>query len=89
MSLMEILFLHYVGGYSIQPHQLLIVGDLEYFGNTQINCHHNLRFPRFLGKHLLGRMYHIKLNQQLPKITLIIRIFKMQYCLITLVNKVR
>lgn len=40
---MEILFLHYVGGYSIQPHQLLIVGDLEYFGNTQINRHRNLK----------------------------------------------
>ena len=33
MPLMEILFLYYVGGYSLKPHQLLIVGDFEYFGN--------------------------------------------------------
>lgn len=86
---MEILFLYYVGGYSLKPHQLLIVGDFEYFGNIRIKCHSNSKLQGCSVSTCQEKMYCIKLSQQLPKICLTICIFKMQHWLITSLNKVR
>lgn len=86
---MEFLFLYYVGGCSLKPHQLLIVGDFEYFGNIRIKHHSNSKLQGCSVRTCQEEMYYIKLSQQLPKICLIICIFKMQHWLITLLNKVR
>lgn len=89
MSLIEILFLYYVGGYSLKPHQLLIMGDFEYFGNIQIKRHSNSKLQDCSVSTCQKKTYCIKSSQQVPKICSIICIFKMQHWLITSLNKVR
>lgn len=66
MPLLEILFLHYVGGYSLKPHQLLIVGDFEYFGNTRTKCHSNSKLQGCSISTCQEKMYCIQFSQQLP-----------------------